>query len=169
LDDDLPIQPVCYNNTTKELFYASSAKFVYTINPTTNNQTYAVGVPFFTNQWVIQSTNGLTNTGTNGWVTATGRFYSPTTTQYLVILSLQTNTLTVPSSIVYERYNSAGVIQSTRLIFVQFFVNNEYIEYTHIAEMNAGDYFQFVCGINSAIVYYDATNQSTTLQVRELL
>jgi hypothetical protein len=171
LDDDLPVQPVCYNNITKELFYATSAKFVYTINPTTSNQSYASGVPLFTNKWVIQSTNGLTNTGTNGWVSATGRFYSPTTTQYLVILSLQTNSPTLPTTIRFDRYNSAGVIQpqSTRLVFVQFNINNEYLEYSHIAEMDAGDYFQFVGGINNIVVYYDDINQSTTLQVRELL
>ena len=171
LDDTLPVQPVCYNNITKELFYATSAKFVYTINPTTSNQSYASGVPLFTNKWVIQSTNGLTNTGTNGWNTALGRFYSPITTQYLVILSLQTNSPTLPTSIKYQRFNSAGVIQpqSTRLVFVQFNINNEYLEYSHIAEMDAGDYFQFVGGINDVVVYYDDINQSTTLQVRELL
>jgi len=169
LDDTLPVQPVCYNNTTKELFYASSAKYIYTTNPTTSNQSYAVGVPLFTNKWGIDATNGLTNTGTNGWITATGRFYSPITTQYLVLLSLQVGTTTSSgSTIYYQQFNSAGVLQSTRMILIQY-ATNDYNEYTHIARMNAGDYFQFVGGIATIIVYYDNANQSTNLQVRELL
>ena len=169
LDDDLPVQPVCYNNTTKELFYASTAKYIYTTNPTTSNQSYAIGVPLFTNKWGIDATNGLTNTGTNGWITATGRFYSPITTQYLVLLSLQVGTTTSSgSTIYYQQFNSAGVLQSTRMILIQY-ATNDYNEYTHIARMNAGDYFQFVGGIATIIVYYDNANQSTNLQVRELL
>jgi len=179
LDDDLPVQPVCYNNTTKELFYASSAKFVYLSSTPAGyaNKIYSNGsvvfgglvAPFLS----VKSTAGLTNSGTNGWVrTATsgaeGRFYSPTTTQwYIACFVAPIFTASYTSSITAKIFNSVGVLQSER--YVSGNAPNSIDAVSFIAEMNAGDYLQFEASVGSGIQLQYENELYTSLQIRELL
>ena len=170
---------VLTSNGTSVPTWVSKA-FVYTtllITEPPQNKTYAVGAvmfggvvqPFLT----VKSTAGLTNSGTNGWVrTATlgaeGRFYSPTTSQWLVNLSLYfAQSGTSGSTVSLLLYNAANVLQSTRNCVVASFVGAFFAEYTCILEMNAGDYFQFVPSVLPIQVFYTNETQ-TSLQVREL-
>jgi hypothetical protein len=180
LDDTLPIQPVCYNNTTKELFYASSAKFVYLKSTPAGYSTKIYGsgsvvfgglvAPFLS----VKSTNGLTNSGTNGWVrTATigaeGRFYSPTATSWLVNI-VSNYTASYNSLIIARIYNSAGVLQSGRYVSSNEPGSND--AFTFIAEMNAGDYLQFQTDApvsNPGLQLQYDNELYTSLQIRELL
>ena len=177
LDDTLPIQPVCYNNITKELFYTSSAKFVYLNAPAGYaNKIYSNGsvvfgglvAPFLS----VKSTAGLTNSGTNGWVrTATvgaeGRFYSPTTTQWSVnIVVAPIFTASYTSSITAKIFNSAGVLQSER--YISGNAPNSIDAVSFIAEMNAGDYLQFEASVGSGIQLQYDNELYTSLQIREL-
>jgi hypothetical protein len=170
---------VLTSNGTSVPTWVSKA-YVYTtllITEPAQNTTYAVGAVMFGGlvqpYLTVKSTAGLTNSGTNGWVrTATvgaqGRFYSPTTSQWLVNLSLFFAQSGSAGSVVsLQLFNSSNVLQSTRNCVVASFVGTCFAEYTCILEMNAGDYFQFIPTVLPIQVFFNNETQ-TSLQVREL-
>ena len=148
---------------------AAAASKIYTA-PFTNTVFGGLG-PYATDPFLsVKSTLGLANAGTNGWVrTATagaeGRFYSPTTSQWLINLSCQF-TLISTTAITVSVYNAANVLQFSRTVFLIFSAGNFFQEYNCILEMNAGDYFQFTTGVQTTVFYN--TESTTTLQIREL-
>ena len=166
---------VLTSNGTSVPTWVSKA-FVYTTGPAgAIGKTYAASsvlfgglvAPFLS----VNTTAGLTNTGTNGWVrTATvgaeGRFYSPTTSQWLVNLVVQYTSATAVAIIDLSVYNSLNALQYFRTAVHSFVAGNFVIEYTCILEMNAGDYFQFTTANAIDITYLGQAR--TTLQVREL-
>ena len=164
---------VLTSNGTSVPTWVSKA-FVYLIGPAVTAKSYVAGSVLFGGLVApflfVKSTAGLTNSGTNGWVrTATvgaeGRFYSPTTSQWLVNFTLYF-TVTGPTAITLSVYNSLNVLQYERYAAATFVVGNNFQEYTCILEMNTGDYFQFTAQLTFAVQY--ETERATTLQVREL-
>jgi hypothetical protein len=118
----------------------------------------------------VKSTAGLTNSGTNGWVRtntagAEGRFYSPTTSQWLVNLS--SNYSSAFTSFIYAQiYNAGNSLQSQRMMTANS--PNTISQNTFIAEMNAGDYLQFNLQDGTGLTIQYNGEILTTLQIREL-
>ena len=115
----------------------------------------------------VKTSSGLTNSGTNGWVTSTSRFYSPTNSQWIVNIAIQGQLSISPGKIILQLYNSSNILQSTRTVINSFVTIEFFNEYTCILEMAVGDYFQFVSNNNDVQIFYDVESK-TTLQVREL-
>ena len=169
---------VLTSNGTSVPTWVSKA-FVYTTSSSLAGitQTYAtVGLVMFggtvSPYLDVKTTAGLTNSGTNGWVRSAvaaqaGRFYSPTTTKWLVNLVVQHSGVVPPQDgVILNLYTSAGVLRSRRAVVIVFVAGTQIVEYTCIQDMNAGDYFQFESG--GAITISFESEFRTTLQVQEL-
>ena len=169
---------VLTSNGTSVPTWVSKA-FVYTTSSSISqtSQTYATpGLVMFggtvSPYLDIKTTSGLTNSGTNGWVRSAvaaqaGRFYSPTTTKWLVNLVVQHGGVVPPANgILLNLYTSGGVLRSSRAVVIVFVAGTQLVEYTCIQDMNAGDYFQFESGTNIAVNF--ESEFRTTLQVQEL-
>ena len=169
---------VLTSNGTSVPTWVSKA-FVYTTSSSLAGitQTYAtVGLVMFggtvSPYLDVKTTAGLTNSGTNGWVRSAvaaqaGRFYSPTTTKWLVNLVVQHSGVVPPQDgVILNLYTSAGVLRSRRAVVIVFVAGTQIVEYTCIQDMNAGDYFQFESG--GAITISFESEFRTTLQIQEL-
>ena len=113
----------------------------------------------------VKTTNGLTNSGTNGWVASASRFYSPIIAQYLVSLTLSASGI---GEVVLKQFNSSNVLITERYMAIKYDGNPFFINNTFILEMGVGDYFQFVKLSSSITISYEGEKR-TNLQVRELL
>lgn len=168
---------VLTSNGTSVPTWVSKA-FVYTTASVSvaTGKAYALGDvlfgglvnPFLT----VSSSGGLTNSGTNGWVrTATvgaeARFYSPTTTKWIVNLSVG---YTAGSAINIQLFNSANVLQTTRTrtAMLQYAAGQYFTQYTCIMEMNVGDYIRFVAAISALPNILFQEELYTSLQIQEL-
>ena len=167
-------QVLTSNGTSVPTWVSKAFVFLYSTPAAFASKFYASGTVVFGSLVApflsVKSTAGLTNSGTNGWVrTATvgaeGRFYSPTTSQWLVNCVLNYSA-TFNSFIIARIYNAANVLQSARYMSVN--VPNTIQENTFIAEMNAGDYLQFETIAGTGLTIQYEGELSTTLQIREL-
>ncbi len=109
----------------------------------------------------------LLNTGTNGWISTTGRFYSPTTTTYTVVVTLFGAT-TAGGNVFFERKTIGNTLIETKLAgYSLTAISPTFRQYTTILTMNTGDYFQVYVD-DSPTLLYSAPTQFTFLQVREV-
>lgn len=165
-----------YDTTTKEITYGDkiyvNAGFIGTIT----TQSYAsldalfgsnIGPGFLSPLSFSPSLSNSMVPTPNGWISTTGRFYSPTATTYSVIMTLLGST-TAGGNVYFERKTGAGVLIERRQAgYALTAVVVVFRQYSTILTMNAGDYFQVVVD-DAPTLLYDSPTQFTFLQIREM-
>ena len=176
-----------YDTATKEITYATKA-YLFTNFPPglgTATEVYSPASPYPANvlfrndgitsgYLVVKSSGGLTNTGTNGWIDTAGRFYAPTTGQYMITITIF---LSIPINnnwINLEQSNSSGLVSQRLVMWNEppnvSATNNYQCVYSTILNMTAGDWFECIVNSGSSAtlaISYDSEFY-TTLQVKQL-
>jgi len=153
---------------------APSKAYVYlrgvaSANPTVVSPSLLFNTGTFDIPVGVDQTSGLTNSGTNGWVmdASVGRFYSPSATQWLVILHIVSG-YNANTTVELRTFNSGNTLLERRTAIQFPTANFATTDYSQIIPMAAGDYFQFQMVSGSLNGLSFSTTIATTLQVREL-